>query len=340
MKRPDSFLTNTTAPAGRAQGAAKNNPGDDSGSGMDKEIYNDPCYAIIAAIQSYKDGGISDTDETTIASDMRDSLEELTHGKVVDAATPANSLAEWDNAVTYTTLGELVTWKGFQFVAFNVVGNLAKNPLTNPDFWFPIPKPFELLERFASGRVHSGGLSPIADRAGGDYQQNIAFGRYRLGGNADALYDFYRVALDGTQVTGDAILEAIFDVGGANEYFNIDIIAPDVVGTRTLLDLGEYVVTPQSVGGQNDTMGDLQDDRTADLYARLSHDGGTSRIYYDETASPAWNSDFYGTIAGRTASVTSRSFGMIVKELATAVTTRPKELTEGASYVIVMLPVA
>ena len=78
MKRPDSFLINTTAPAGRALGAAKNNPGDNTGTGADKEVYNDPAYSALAVIESYKEGGNSDTDETTTDSDMRDALEEMT----------------------------------------------------------------------------------------------------------------------------------------------------------------------------------------------------------------------------------------------------------------------
>ena len=335
MKRPDSFLTNTTTPAGRALGAAKNNPGDDSGSGMDKEVYNDPAYAILATVDSYKDGGNTDTDETTIASDLRDAIEQLTHKRVTDNATPINSLAEWSNVTTYTTLGELVTHEGFQFVAHNVTGNLAKNPLTNPDFWFPIPKPNDLLERFASGQIYSGGLSPMADRAGGNYQQNIAFGRYRLGGNGGTFYNFFRVALDGTQVTGDGTLEAIFDPGGSDEYFNIDLIAPDVVGTRTLIDMGEKIVTPQSSGGENDTLGEEQDDRlqghNVSSPTRLANGQGNSvGANFPRTNGAIVATDaLTGTIITDGVNGTPR----------TGLTTRPKEFTEGASYIIVMLPV-
>ncbi len=331
MKRPDSFLTNTTAPAGRLLGAAKDNPGDDSGSGMSKEIYNDPAYGAIALIESYKDGGISNSDETTDASDVRDSIEELTHKRVTDSVAPANSLAEWVTTTTYTTVGELVTHKGFQFVAFNITGNLAKDPLTNPDFWFPIPKPFELIERFSSGQIFSGGLSPMADRAGGNYRQNIAFGRYRLGGNGDSFYNFFRVALDGTVVTGDATLEAIFDVGGGTEYFNIDLIAPDVVGTRTLIDMGERIVTPQSSAGENDTLGEVLEDRTQnhqhlwdaikavtpDSNGTLNQFGNTNsgNVFGFETGGPDQNGEGTPRVGA---------------------TTRPKEFTEGASYIIVL----
>ncbi len=335
MKRPDTFLTNTTAPAGRLLGAAKNNPGDDSGSGMDKEIYNDPAYALLAMIESYKDGGNTDVDETTTLSDMRDALEQFAHMRVTDNGTPANSIAEWSSVTTYTTEGEMVTWKGFQFVAYNVTGNLAKNPITSPDFWHMIPKPDELLLRFQSGQVLSGGLSAMADRAGANYRQNIAFGRYRLGGNGDAFYDFFRVALDGTQVTGDATLEAIFDVGGGNEYFNIDLVAPDVVGTRTLIDMGERIVTPQSDSGENDTLGEVLEDRAQGHY----HDVRTKNL--DGTNSFPKGGDTAGTTfngTGVKAAWTMQDDGTNGTPRI-GLTTRPKELTEGASYIIVMLPV-
>lgn len=244
MKRPDSFLTNTTAPAGRLLGAAKNNPGDNSGTGADKEIYNDPAYANIAVIESYKESGITDTDETTEASDMRDALEEMVAKKVsgVDA---------WVSTTTYST-PQLVMYKGFQFFAFNTTGNLAKPPLENPDYWFKSPSVDELLSMYFDGMPRNGGLSNIADRDNVSYQQSGLVAKYRLGGNGEDFYNFYRIALDGTVVTGDTNLEAIFDVGGGSEYFNLDLIAPDVLGTRTLLDLGEvqgtsYIIVMQAV---------------------------------------------------------------------------------------------
>ena len=338
MKSPSSFLTNTTTPAGRAFGAAKNNPGDDSGTGMDKEIYNDPAYGAIAVIESYKDGGISDSDETTLASDVRDAIEELTDKRVTDSLTPANSLAEWSSLTTYTTVGEMVTHVGFQFVAYNVTGNLAKNPLTNPDFWHIIPKPDEMLMRYQSAQIFSGGMSPIADRAGANYRQNIEVGRYRLGGNGGVFYDFYRVALDGTQVTGDATLVAIFDVGGANEYFNLDLIAPDVVGTRTLIDMGERIVTPQSVSGENDTMGDVLEDR---------YQGHWKNVRASTGQQMALVGIVYAGGAARSAVDLTAGADLSAREALTdgvngtpreGATTRPKEFTEGASYIIVMIP--
>lgn len=333
MKNPSSFLTNTTTPAGRANGQAINDPGGGLGTGIDEEIYNDPAYAAIAPIESYKDGGISDSDETTLASDMRDVLEEITDRRITDSVTPANSIAEWDSGTTYSVVTQ-VTWKGFQFVAYNTTGNLNKNPIQNPDFWMLISKPDDLLDKFFSGQVISGGLSTIADRAHGNYAQNIEYGHYRLGGNGDDFYEFFRVALDGTVVTGDTTLnDDIFKEGTADEYWNIDIVAPDVVGTRTLLDMGDYIPTPQSVSGDADTVGDLVEDQMQGHW----HDKYTGQVTFDSSSGTIAAGGLYGAVETDDLSAGSP----IEDDLGngtprTGTTTHGKRFTEGASYIIVM----
>ena len=345
MKLPSSFLTNTTTPAGRAEGQAINDPGGGTGTGIDEEIYNDPAYASLAPIKSWKDGGISDSDETTLASDMRDALEEMTDKRVTDSVG-SGSLDEWDVGTTYSTLGVMVTWKGFQFVTFNNTGNLAKDPLLNPDFWYPIPKPDELLMLFAGGHVIPGGMSDMVDRAGGNFNQNIAFGRYRLGANGDDFYNFFRVMLDGTVVTGDTTLEDdIFEIGTGTEYPFADIFCPDVVGTRTLLDLGEYVMAAQSDSGENDTLGEIQDDRFQGHEHNVNTSTATGDVSLTSTAFLADDVEAnqkYGRASGNVlntvligAAITDGVNG--TPRIGT--TTRPKELTEGASSVIVMVAV-
>ena len=347
MKLPSSFLINTTTPAGRAEGNAINDPGGDTGTGMDEEIYNDPAYAAIAPIQTYKDGGISDSDETTLASDMRDALEEMTDKRVTDSVG-ASSLSEWDSGTTYSTLEVLVTWKGFQFVSFNNTGNLNKNPLLNPDFWYPIPKPDELLMLFAGGHVIPGGMSDMVDRAGGNFRQNIAYGRYRLGENGDDFYNFFRVTLDGTVVTGDANLEDdIFEIGTGTEYPFADIFCPDVVGTRTLLDLGEYVMAAQSDSGENDTLGEIQDDRFQDWQLGADEDATGARDYFsragsrdravDDSAQAGHTFPQYINSAQGDSRMLKAMNDGTNGDPRSGLTTRPKELTEGASSIIVMV---
>ena len=330
MKKPSSFLTNTTTPAGRANGQAIDDPGGGLGTGVDNETYNDPAYALIAPIESYKDGGISDSDETTLASDMRDTLEELTDRRVTDSGTPANSIDEWDNGTTYSSVTQ-VTTKGFQFVAYNLTGNLNKNPLLFPDFWMLIPKPDDLLDKFFSGQVCSGGLSDIADRAGGNFAQNIEYGHYRLGGNGDDFYEFFRVALDGTVVTGDATLnDDIFKEGTGTEYWNLDIIAPDVLGTRTLLDMGDYIPAPQSSGGDGDTVGDLVEDQFQGHWH--SEDKAWSASLGGITVSNFGSTFSQNVIFGEADPSDDGTNGTP----RTGLRTHGKRFTEGASYIIVM----
>ena len=329
MKKPSSFLLNTTTPAGRANGQAINDPGGDTGTGVDEEIYNDPAYAVIAPIESYKDGGISDADETTLASDMRDALEEMTERRITDSVGSA-SVAEWVVGTAYAADGlELVTRKGYQFVNFSNAANTGNDPLTSPTLWFKIPKSDILMDQFYSGEPISGGLSVIADRAHAKYRQYCDFGRYRLGGNGDDFALFSRVALDGTVVTGTAALEDdIFHEGDADEYWNLDLIAPDVLGTRTLLDLGEYIETPQSSGGNNDTMAEVQEDQFQGHWHTLSRtistaESGSGLTTYASSANS--NNQVLDSVSDGT-NGTPR----------TGLTTRPKELTVGISYIIVM----
>lgn len=327
-------MTNTSAPVGRTQGQANNDPGGGAGSGVDQEIYNDPAYAVIAMAESWKEGGISNDDEKTTNSDMRDAIEEMASKKV-------SGVSEWDIGTTYTAPGtsaDLVMRKGFQFINISNTGNLGNDPFLNPDLWFKIPSVDSLMDMFFNGKPSSGGLSPLNDRAGSKYLQNCLFGKFRLGGNGDNFYEFYRVALDGTVVTGDTTLETIFDVGGGSEYFNLDLIAPDVLGTRTLIDMGERVSAAQSSGGENDTIGEVLDDRFQ------GHRFGSSSFYgtFDgsgyspgSTASSIQRNAYISTPAaalGITTPVTDGTNGTP----RFGATTRPKELTVGSSFVVVM----
>lgn len=340
MKNPSSFLTNTTTITGRSQGQAKDNPGDNSGSGMTSEIYNDPAYAAIATAESWKEGGLSDSNETTVDSDMRDAIEEMVSKKV-------SGVADWAVGTSYSA-GDIVMYMGFQFVSYLASANIGNTPITNPDKWFKIPTPERLLDNFCGGLPEQD-LSPIADRAGTDYQQNIAYGEYRLGGNGDAFYDFFRVHLDGTQVTGDAGLVAIFDVGGANEYFNIDLIAPDVLGTRTLLDMGGRSLRSQSaVSGVSATRGEIQEDAMQKMIGSWSRntDGGG----LEDAFSPGNYSGVYGPgdpcsfVSPNTAApghYIKFDNSLLYKTNGTGSgdgETRVKALVTGAAYVVIMQP--
>lgn len=318
MKEPKDFLTNTLTPAGRELGEAKNNPGDNSGTGVDHETYNDLIYSAMATIQSYKQGGNSGTNETLLASDMRDALEEMTNKKV-------NGVDDYNPVTNYILPGvDLIMSKGFQFVNILDVTNNAKDPFLFPGSWLFIPSPEELMKLHWEGVPIDGGLNPVSDRASAQYLQHFLYGNYRLGDNGEAFYNFNRVNLDSAVVTGNAELEAIFDVGGGNEYFNLDLIAPDNLGTRTLIDMSSRHIAPQSSGGDNDVLGGVLSDRFeshthglefpnlgGNLSANATH-GSTLTYFFgnDRPSLPAGSGS----------------------------TTRPKEFTVGSSYIIVMIP--
>lgn len=340
MKRPDSFLTNTTTITGRSQGQAKDNPGDNSGTGMVSEIYNDPAYSVIAMAESWKEGGLSDSNETTDSSDLRDAIEEMVSKKV-------SGVSDWVVGTSYSA-GDIVIYKGFQFVSYLASANIGNDPITNPDKWYKIPTPENLLDDFFGG-LPKQDLSPIADRSGTDYQQNIAYGEYRLGGNADDFYDFFRVHLDGTQVTGDATLEAIFDVGGANEYFNIDLIAPDVLGTRTLIDMGgRYIRSQSGAGDVVPTMGTTHDDamqkitgRIGEVLGRDTSELGTREGVFSSTV--VNGSGRYGSVVGAMASSGKISFDnsdSVSPNTAKTddIETKVRSLVVGCSYIVIMQP--
>ena len=139
------------------------------------------------------------------------------------------------------------------------------------------------------------------------------------------------MALDGTVVTGDATLEAIFDVGGGSEYFNLDLIAPDVLGTRTLIDMGERVLAAQSSGGENDTMAEVLEDRLQGHWHITNLGDGLDTI---ADANQVQGKNTFQT-AGTNATRDPIDDGTNGTPK-TGLTTRPKELTTGISYIIVM----
>ncbi len=322
MKEPDNFLTNPVSPTTpRPYGAAKDNPGDNSGSGMTAELYNDPAYALLLAINKYKEDGISNNDESLDDPDFMYALMEAL-GERVDG------IDDWESGTTYSAIGDLVMYKGIQYVSYNYTGNVGQIPVPGSTYWYAIPTKHELITSFQNGTVHFG-MHKINDRDGLYYQQNISFGKHRLGGNGDDYYDFTLIALDGTQVTGDADLVAALGIGTVNEHPMIDIFAPESGSIRTLIDMGERSLVGQSNGsGESDTMGEEQDDRIEQHEHSLSVTGAGGAL--DGYASLDYLNDrLEANIANNVGSVQNASFGT---------TTRGKQLVNGAAYIIGMVP--
>ena len=74
MKDIRTYLANyTAASSGYSLGKLKDNPGDDTGSALTADLFNDLLYAFYAFINKY--GTVSDTDESESASDFVDAVE-------------------------------------------------------------------------------------------------------------------------------------------------------------------------------------------------------------------------------------------------------------------------
>lgn len=83
MKDIRSYLTNyDTATTAFSKGKLKDNPGDDTGSGITVKTHNDLYYAVIAVIERWLTGGIRGTDESEAAgtADLADAIEEYVSG--------------------------------------------------------------------------------------------------------------------------------------------------------------------------------------------------------------------------------------------------------------------
>jgi hypothetical protein len=136
---------------------------------------------------------------------------------------------------------------GMMFVA--MVGSTGSNPIDTVGTWLPCFNRDEAMHRYRNCDAIPGGMEALHNHRDAAYRQYFSWGKYNFGGNAGRNFQAYGVHLDGTQVTGDANLVAIFDVGGGDEYPHLDIIAPDVAGTRTLLDTRGAVAASVDASG-------------------------------------------------------------------------------------------
>jgi hypothetical protein len=226
MNKITSTQTNYTAPAaGYAEGTFKDDPGDGSGSSIIVKNYNDVWYALAAPVLKYK-GALADTDEKTTQSDFQDAVERA-------IGIQNENVSEWSNTTTYAQ-DDHAMYLGIQFVSM-VGSNTGNNPIDNPDKWLPCWNRDDAILKYRNCDCLTGGLEAIHDARDAGYRQYFKFGKYNYGGDSGRNFQAYGVHLDGSTVTGNP-LATIFDVGGANEYPYIDIIAPDVAGTRTMLD--------------------------------------------------------------------------------------------------------
>lgn len=254
----------------------------------------------------------------------------------------SGEITAWDSGTSYTLPGTLTRLEGKTFASTGQSSNLNKDPRLpeNPLYWFTPPSDDEMEKLAKDGLSCRGGMHTANDRTSGNYQQSMLIGKKAYN---SIKYNFYMVHLDGTQVTGDSTLEAILKVGLSGQYAYLDKFAPDSLGTRTLIDMGEYIATPQSSGGNNDTLGEVLEDRFQGHRQRLqAAENDVNPSDYLKKASFRQAGVSENLILGSSAvndNIVTTDFITDTTNGTprTGLTTRPKEFTEGISYIIVMV---
>jgi len=253
MKKISSYLTNYIAPSGGfSEGQLKDDPGDGSGSGATVYWANDIMYGMLAIAKKWI-GAISDTDESESASDILNSIERM-------VGVQNENVSAWSNVTTYAQ-DDHVMYLGLQFVSM-VAANTGNNPIDNPAKWLPCFERNEAIMRWRNGEPLQGGFEKLHNKRDAGYRQFFKWGKYNFGGDAGRNFQATGIHLDGTVVTGNPTLVALFDVGGAHQYHLLDIIAPDVAGTRTLLNtMGRVARSVDAGGGSTAIVGASQEDQ-------------------------------------------------------------------------------
>jgi hypothetical protein len=297
MKRLSNSGLNIDAPsAGYSEGQVRDNPGDDSGTGAVKGWLQDTIYFPYALIKKYLPGGVaSDTLESETNSDGRDAIEYMVGIKNPNAA-------EWDNGTTYAQ-DDHVMRLGVQYVSM-VASNTGNDPFSNLDKWLPCFSRDDAFIKWQKGDDIPGGFDILHNYRDAGYRQVFDWGKYNVGGDTGGSgknFEAYGVHLDGTQVTGNATLEAIFDVGGPDEYHLLDVIAPDNAGTRTLLDArGRVGRSVDAVAGDTENVGVVQEDQFQ------------GHVYYNGAGTGAAAAGIYGSTTTDVPGVATNTLGSSV----------------------------
>lgn len=259
MKNLQGYITLKELPsAGYSVGKLldESAPEEDDGSEATVVTHNDYMYAAIAPITKYK-GTVSDTPESDTASDVRDAHE-------IMAGVKNPEFAEWLVGTAYG-LDEHVTRLGIQYVSM-APANLGNDPFTSLTSWLPCFARDDAFVKWQKGDDIPGGFDIIHNYRDAGYRQTFAWGKYNVGGftgvgGGGKTFNASGVHLDGTIITGNATLEAIFKVGLSGEYHLLDVIAPEVVGVRTLLDArGAAAAVVDAIAGDRADVGVYQDD--------------------------------------------------------------------------------
>ena len=242
MRNLPSIVANyDSASTGFSDGKLRDNPGDDTGSGVMSAWGNDIWYALRAIVKKYHGRGeVSGTPESENNYDVLSAIEQMMGLSVygVDAYNPAT---------TYSTLGESVMYAGMQFVNINTTSNLGKTPLTQPLYWLPVPDSRDLFVKSVHGLPVWGASHPIHDYNDSAYRQYFGLGTHRIGGYRGTTFNAVGIHLDGQSIgaTGTTLSNIV-------EAWHLkDVWMPGSEGSRSSIDArGRLLRAIDATGGQ------------------------------------------------------------------------------------------
>lgn len=329
MRTLNNIVSNFDAAAtGYPEGSFRNNPGDDTGSGVMAAMGNDLWYAISAMVTKYK-GAKSGNAETTVASDFMDSIE-------LAMGIQAPTIAAWVSGTDYSTLGDVSVMRyGMQFTSILPSGNIGKDPMTNPTYWLPVPEARALWIAHSEGRVSTGGSLSVHDHTNANYKQYFSLGHHVLQGPTGFTFDAYGVHLDGSAV-GSGALSTIVEAWHLKDSF-----APGSTGSRTLKDAkGRVMRFIDAAAGRADLIGEVLADQMQGhghkVFVNNSSGGNTG---YPGAGYPAVVNGFYRDTADFQASwMASQVSDGTNGTPRIGPVTSDKSITVGVPYMVICVP--
>lgn len=331
MRNIPAIIANyDSASTGFSDGKLRDNPGDDTGSGVMASWGNDIWYALRAIVKKWHGAGeVSGTAESENNHDVLDAIEQM-------VGLDVYGVADYNPATTYSALGESVMYAGIQFVNINTTSNLGKTPLTEPLYWLPVPDSRDLFVKSVHGLPVWGASHPIHDYNNAAYKQYFGLGTHNIGGYSGTTFNAYGVHLDGSAIgaTGTTLSDII-------EAWHLkDIWMPGAEGSRSSIDArGRLLRAIDATGGQADLMAEVLNDQMQGHWHQI-------RKLISETQSGSWESvSLVGN--GSIATPASSYMSLWATELLsdgtngtprTGSTTRDKSVTGGVPYMVVMVP--